>query len=303
MSEHVTAMPHNAATVYRSWNQQELDQQYNNRAAAPDFAVQTARYRAMTDSAKQAFDCVENLSYGPAPEECLDLYGPRSTGAPVLVFVHGGAWQMLDKDDSGFPAHALVPAGAMVASLNFGHVPVASLDKMVDQVRRAVAWLWKNVADHGGDPHRIFLAGHSSGAHLVSQCLTADWPSDYACPADAIKGAMFVSGLGDLEPVRLSYRNALLHLQAQDVARLSLVKQQPTVRCPLIVAYADGDTAEFRRQTREVGNYWQDQGLPTHELAISDRCHYQIVLDLIDADSVLFRALARLMALADTAPD
>jgi arylformamidase len=114
---------------------------------------------------------------------------------------------------------------------------------------------------------------------------------------------MFVSGLGDLEPVRLSYRNALLHLQVQDVARLSLVKQQPTVRCPLIVAYADGDTAEFQRQTRTVGNYWQDQGLPTHELAISDRCHYQIVLDLVDADSVLFRALARLMALADAAPD
>lgn len=291
-------MPHNTATVYRSWNQQQLDAQYNNRTAAPDFAGQTARYRSLTDSAKQAFTCLERLSYGAAPEECLDLYVPAQSGAPVLVFVHGGAWQTMDKDDSGFAAHALLPAGAMVACLNFGHVPDASLDTMVDQVRRAVAWLWQHVADHGGDPDRLFLAGHSSGAHLVGQCLTADWPARYGCPADAIKGAMFISGLGDLEPVRLSYRNALLHLQAQDVARLSLIHQAPTVACPLIVAYADGDTQEFQRQTREVGNYWHARGLPTRQLCIPDRCHYAIVTDLADADSVLFRSLARMMALA-----
>ncbi len=295
-------MPDSTTTVYRDWNQQELDAQYNNRAAAPDFARQTARYRTLTDSAKQAFHHVENLSYGTAPEERLDLYVPTGSGAPVLVFVHGGAWQMLGKDDSGFPAHALLPAGALVASLNFGHVPDASLDTMVDQVRRAVAWLWQHVADHGGDPDRLFLAGHSSGAHLVGQCLTADWPTDYGCPADAIKGALFISGLGDLEPVRLSYRNALLHLQAQDVGRLSLVHQRPTVSCPLIVAYADGDTAEFQRQTREVGHYWQAQGLPTQALVIPDRCHYQIVLDLAEADSVLCRSLANLMALVPPAP-
>ena len=284
--------------VYRDYDQTALDAQYNNQLAAPQFRDHIRRYRELTDQAKSAVMCSENIAYGESLQERLDIYRPLRTGAPVQVFIHGGAWQQLGKDDSGFAAVAFVGAGAMLVALGFGRVPDVPVDTMVDQVRRAIAWLWRNVEDYGGDSDKIFVSGHSSGAHLVSQCLSADWPGKFRCPADVIKGATFISGLGDLEPVRLSYRNALLNLNEQGVESLSLMHQQPTVKCPLLAVYASGDTAEFRRQTREVGEYWRRQQLDAEIIEIAGRGHYDIVLDLADRQSELFRACARQMGLS-----
>ena len=284
--------------VYRDYDQAALDAQYNNQLAAPSFRDHIQRYRELTDLAKSTLSCDENIAYGEGAHELLDIYRPRRTAAPVQIFIHGGAWQQLDKKDSGLAAPAFVGAGAMLVAPGFGRVPDVPVDTMVDQVRRAIAWLWHKVQDYGGDRDKIFISGHSSGAHLVSQCLSADWPGQFGCPADVIKGATFISGLGDLKPVRLSYRNELLKLDERAVERLSLVRQQPTVGCPLLAAYASGDTAEFRRQTREVGHYWRRHQLDTEIIEIAGRSHYDLVLDLADPQSELFRACARQMGLS-----
>lgn len=284
--------------VYRDYDQTALDAQYNNQAAAPRFREHIARYTELTRQAKASIPCIEDVAYGESAQELLDIYPARARPAPVQVFIHGGAWQQMDKDDSGLAAPAFIGAGAMLVALSFGRVPDVPVDTMVDQVRRAIGWLWRNIDAHGGDRNRIFISGHSSGAHLVSQCLVADWPGEFGCPADVIKGATFISGLGDMEPVRLSYRNALLKFDESAVKRLSLVHRQPTVRCPLLAAYASGDTDEFRRQTREVGEYWRRQGLRADILEVAGRDHYDIVFDLADEQSELFRACARQMGLS-----
>ena len=284
--------------VYRDYDQTALDAQYNNQLAAPLFRDHIKRYRELTDLAKSALTCTENIAYGESAQELLDIYRPLRSDAPVQVFIHGGAWQQLDKDDSGLAAPAFVGAGAMLVALSFGRVPDVPADTMARQVRQAIAWLWRNVESHGGDRNRIFISGHSSGAHLVSQCLVADWTGEFGCPPDVIKGATFISGLGDMEPVRLSYRNALLRFDERAVERLSLIHQQPTVRCPLLAACASGDTNEFRRQTREAGEYWRRQGLAAEILEVPGRDHYDIVFDLADPQSELFRACARQMGLS-----
>ena len=286
-----------ANAVYRGYDQAALDAQYNNQAATPRFREHIARYRELTQSAKSNLACAENIAYGESPQELLDIYRPLRSAAPVQVFIHGGAWRQLDKNDSGLAAPAFVGAGAMLVALGFGRVPDVPVDTMVDQVRRAITWLWRNVQRYGGDKGKIFISGHSSGAHLVSQCLSADWPGRLGCPADVIKGATFISGLGDLEPVRLSYRNELLKLDAQAVERLSLVHQLPTVSCPLLAVYASGDTDEFRRQTCEVGEYWRRQRQDAEIIEIAGRGHYDILFDLADPKSRLFRACARQMGL------
>ena len=284
--------------VYRDFDQAALDAQYNNQLAAPLFRDHIKRYHELTDLAKNALTCIENIAYGEAAHELLDIYPPVRSDAPVQVFIHGGAWQQLDKDDSGLAAPAFVGAGAMLVSLSFGCVPKVPVDTMVDQVRRAIAWLWRNVQGYGGNSDKIFISGHSSGAHLLSQCLSADWPRRFGCPADVVKGATFISGLGDLEPVRLSYRNQLLKLDGRAVERLSLIHQQPTLSCPLLAVYASGDTAEFQRQTREVGEYWRRQHLDAEIIEIAGRGHYDIVLALADPQSELFRACARQMGVS-----
>ena len=288
--------------IYRGYDQAALDAQYNNQAAAPRFREHIGRYAELTRQAKASIPCIENIAYGEGAHELLDIYPASVRPAPVQVFIHGGAWQQMDKNDSGLAAPAFIGAGAMLVALSFGRVPDVLVDTMVDQVRRAIAWLWRNIEAHGGDRDRIFISGHSSGAHLVSQCLVADWPGEFGCSADVIKGATFISGLCDMEPVRLSYRNALLKFDERAVKRLSLVHQPPTVRCPLLAAYATGDTDEFRRQTREAGEYWRRQGLPTEILEVAGRDHYDIVFDLADAQSALFQACASQMGLPATVP-
>ncbi len=148
----------------------------------------------------------------------------------------------------------------MFVALDFALVPQATLPGMGAQVRRALYWLWQNVALHGGDPARIHIAGHSSGANLVGQVLMTDWAREFDAPADLVKSACFMSGLGDLEPVRLSFRNEKLHLTPEVVAEVSLLRRGAVARCPLLVAVGGNETEDYLRQSREVADWWAARG-------------------------------------------
>ena len=165
------------------------------------------------------------------------------------------------------------------------------------QVRRALLWLWQNVAAHGGDPHRIHIAGHSSDANLVGQLLMTDWLRDFNAPADLVKSATFMSGLGDLEPVRLSFRNQQLGLMPETVAAVSLLRRGALVRCPLLVAVGANETEDYLRQSREVAEGWAAQGQPAQLFALAGRHHFDAVLEWADPASALFRAQRALMGL------
>jgi arylformamidase len=280
------------AAVWREYDQAGLDRQYDSRATVPDFTVHTRRYAELTREAKATLTCIEALRYGDGADETLDLYPPTAPGAPLVVFVHGGNWQTLSKDDSGFGALAFVPAGAGYAALDFSLVPRTTLAGMADQVRRALLWLHAHAPAHGCDPARIHIAGHSSGAQLVGQMLVADWGG-----RNVVKSATFMSGLGDLEPVRRSFRNAALRLDDAAVARGSLVKRAPTVRCPLVVAVGEREREEYHRQSREVAGFWRAQGNPVEHFTLAGRNHFDAVLEWADPSSALFAAcLARIQS-------
>lgn len=280
------------AAVWREYDQARLDRQYDSRATVPDFTVYTRRYAALTREAKATLRCLEGLRYGDSADEALDLYPPREAGAPLVVFVHGGNWQTLSKDDSGFGALAYVPAGAGFAALDFTLVPRTTLAGMAAQVERAIAWLHAHAAGHGCDPARIHIAGHSSGAQLVGQMLVAGWDG-----RDVVKSATFMSGLGDLEPVRRSFRNTALGLDDAAVAQGSLVKRIPTVHCPLIVAVGEREREEYHRQSREVADFWRAQGNPVEHFTLAGRNHFDAVLEWADPSSALFAAcLARIQS-------
>jgi arylformamidase len=281
-----------APKVWRDLDQAELDRQYNSRGTVPDFTVYTRRYTELTREAKSALRCIENLRYGDGADETLDLYPPTSSGAPLMVFVHGGNWQTLSKDDSGFGALAFVPAGAGFAAIDFSVVPHVTLHDMAAQVRRALLWLHANAAAHGCDPARIHIAGHSSGAQLIGQMLVADWDG-----RGVVKSAAFMSGLGDLEPVRLSFRNAALKFTPDDVAKLSLVKRAPSVRCPLLVAVGERETPDYQRQSHEVAEFWHGHGYAVEHFTLAGRNHFDAVLEWCDPSSALFAASLRRMGL------
>ena len=281
--------------IWRDYDQAALDVQYDSRGTVADFAYFLRLYAELTRAAKASLRCVQNLAYGDQGIERLDVYPAAKADAPVLVFLHGGDWRSLSKEDSGFAAPAFVAAGACFVVPDFTLVPETRIEAMGEQVSRMLTWVWRNIATYGGDPSRIFIAGHSSGANLVGQLLMTDWASFADVPADIVKGAVFISGLGDLEPVRLSFRNGNLGLDRAAVIEASLLHRKPTAACPLLVAVGAGETDDYKLQSREVAAYWQEQGNRAEFFELTGRHHFDSVLEWADPQSALFHATLAMM--------
>jgi len=181
---------------------QQLDRQYNARAGIPDHPEIFARWRANSSAARNELRYEPDYHYGPSPTESLDLYPAARRNAPLLVFIHGGYWRSLDKQDFSFLAPAFVQAGVAVAMPNYGLAPAISIADMVRQMLRALAWLYRNSPSLDIDARRIVVAGHSAGAHLAAMMLAADWPHwARDLPQDLLCGAVCISGIYDLRPL------------------------------------------------------------------------------------------------------
>lgn len=180
-----------------------LDRLYNNRALVSDYADYFARWVQASAAARQSQSCVLDLPYGEAPSETLDIFPAAGSGAPVLVFLHGGYWRSLDKADHSFIAPPFTRAGACVVLANYALCPAVSIPDIVVQMVRALAWTYRHIAAYGGDPGRITVVGHSAGAHLAAMLLACVWPA-YApdLPLRLVKNALGISGLYELESIR-----------------------------------------------------------------------------------------------------
>ncbi|OVZ64716.1 hypothetical protein CDO44_00430 [Pigmentiphaga sp. NML080357] len=281
------------AAVFGDYDQEELDRQYDNQRYCPTFRDTLDEGARLSLQALPL--CTErDVRWGEHRDARLDIYRPPGAGPhPVVVYVHGGAWLGQSKEESAFAAPSFVRDGCVYVALGFPRASQVPFADMVAAVREGIAWIVRNIARHGGDPARIVLIGHSSGSHLVTQCLIHDWKAQ-GLPGNDFAGAVLVSGLGHLEPVRLSYRNQRLHLTPAQVREFSLLTNEPTGRTPVVVAVAAGDTDEFRRQSREVAQYWRERGLLASEHVFEGRHHFDVILDLCDRSSPLYRAVMEL---------
>src|SRR5215470_5895539 len=164
--------------VWLDMDQAQLDAAYNQAAYAPNREQLLARHVAESEAVRARIGAPRRFAYGPSEVEQLDVYMTRRAGAPVSVFIHGGAWRSGLAKNYAFPAELFVHAEAHLVIPDFAAVQDVdgSLLPMTEQVRRAVAWVHRNAPSFGGDPARLYLAGHSSGAHLVAAVLTStDW--------------------------------------------------------------------------------------------------------------------------------
>jgi len=235
-----------------------------------------------------------DVAYGASADESLDVFPAASRGAPVVVFVDGGAWTRQHKDSYSFVAAALVPAGVAVVVTNFSLVPQVTLDELVRQNRAAVAWTARNAGSFGADPDRLFVAGHSSGGHVAAMLATTDWRA-FGLAADAVKGGICLSGMYDLEPVRLSARNLYLKLDSDAARRNSPIHRIPDRPLPLIIGYGAGELAEFQRQSRTFAAAWTARGYLLSLFEFAGRNHFEVAFELARRDSVLFPAMSRLV--------
>ena len=146
--------------LYREMDRAQLDAAYNNSAAIPERDAVVAGWAARSARVRREYAGRLDLAYGETSRERLDLFLAADPQAPTLVFIHGGYWQMNDKESFAFFAEGLLPLGINLAVIEYTLAPAARLDRIVAEVRRAGRWLAEHLADYGADPSRLYVSGH-----------------------------------------------------------------------------------------------------------------------------------------------
>lgn len=279
--------------VYLDYDQARLDLNYTQTAWAANAEEIIAWYRSASVAAHKRH-AAQTLSYGNGALERIDLFAAATAGAPLAVFVHGGAWRSLDRMDGAFAAEEFLAAGISFAVLDFASIPDARLPDMVGQVQRGLDWLSRNAAGLGVDAGRIVAIGHSSGAHLVAAALAADTP--HTLPAGTVAGALCASGAYDLEGPMLSARGAYLQLDAAEIDAFSPIRHVRRIDCPVSVAYGGAETDEYRRHALTFHAALSGAGRPSGLLLAPGQNHFEISRTLASRDGLLFEAALRLLA-------
>jgi arylformamidase len=292
-------MPEKGPAVFLDYDQAALDAAYDQAAYAPNREQLIERRAGDSRAARARIGAPERVAYGMAEIEKLDIYRAARDRAPVFVFIHGGAWRGGRAEDCAAPAEMLGAAGAHYVVPDFSWVQDAggSLFVLADQVRQAIAWIYRNAARFGGDPSRLYLCGQSSGAHLAAVALTTDWQRKFDLPADVIIGGMCISGMYDLAPVRLSKRSAYVDFDDATVELLSPLRHLDHLRPPVVVAFGTCETPEFQRQNREFAAAVAAAGKPVRLLVGEHYNHFELPETLANPYGLVGRAALELMGL------
>ncbi|MBM3567151.1 MAG: alpha/beta hydrolase [Alphaproteobacteria bacterium] len=285
-------------SLYRGYDRPQLDDQYNNSKRVPAAPEIMARFQSWSAEVMRRPGVRLDLAYGPAAGERLDVFPADRPRAPIMIFFHGGYWQMRDKADFNFVADGFRGKGAVVVSANYTLCPEVTMTELARQCRAAVAWTWRHAEEIGGDRARIFVCGHSAGGHVTALLASTEWPrfaSDL--PVDTLKGGLAISGLYELEPIRLTYLNDRLRMDAAEAAAQSPMNLVPRRAPRLMLAVGGIESAEFLRQQADYAAAWRKAGLEVEEIPMPGHDHFSIIGALGDPTSALARAAHRLMGL------
>lgn len=286
--------------VFLDYDQKALDDAYDQAVYAPNRDQVQARRDRNSELARQRLGEPLRLAYGPGRNEQMDVFAAPERDAPILVFVHGGAWRAGRARSYAAPAEMLRHAGAHYAVLDFDNTDDCGGDLLVmaGQVRRAVAWVYRNAAGFGGDASRVYVAGTSSGAHLGGVVTTTDWPADHELPGDVVKGFILCSGMYDLRAPRLSKRSAYVKFTDEMEAALSPQRHLARIHAPITLLYGSYETPEFKRQSREFAAALKAAGKTVELIHAEGYNHFEIQETLANPYGAMGRAVLERMKLA-----
>ena len=280
-------------SVFRGYDQEQLDALYDTRRMVPDWQTYTDRFEARSAALRARMPDALALAYGPHPRERLDLFLPGGVERPPLqAFFHGGYWRSGEKERYSYIAEAFLDAGAAAAIVEYALVPGVDMDELVRQCRAAVSWLAAAADRLGFDGERIHVSGHSAGGHIVAMLMADGWEG-----AGIVKSGLGLSRLYELEPIRLTYLNETLGLDPAAAARNSPALLTPAGAAPLLLAVGGDERAEFLRQQQAMEDAWLGEGVPITSSVLPGHNHYTIVELLGDADGELAAAVRRQMGL------
>ena len=271
------------SAVYRDFSQATLDAAYNNRAAEPGLETIKADWDRRSLALYSRAKVDRDLAYGKAPRQRLDFFHAASKGRPTVAWIHGGYWQTNEKEPNAFIAEGLLAHDLNVALLEYTLAPRASMSQIVAEIRAAVAWLVGRMQSEFGTGEGLVVAGHSAGGHLTAM----------AAGLSGVTAALPVSGLFDLEPIRLSYLNTALKMDMTEAGANSPMKL-PLPEVPVTVAVGGTELPELMRQSEEFHAALQAAGRPTRKLIVPKASHFTILEEVARPSGTLAAELARL---------
>ncbi len=240
-----------------------------------------------------------DVAYGRGAGETLDFFPAATKDAPLLVFIHGGWFRSLDKNDFAWMAPAYLKQGINVAMPNYALAPAASVRQITQQMLQAISFLYVNARRFGFDPRRIVVAGHSAGGHLAAMMMAARW-ADYRAasgqplPANLLQGGVLISGVFDMRPVVAApFINDDLKLTTQSALEVSPAFMPPGSDAPLLTAVGGRETLAFIEQTRLINVRWQR--VFQQEIALPEQDHFTVCDAFADAAHPLFAATMGLL--------
>ncbi len=267
----------------------EHEFQYNPQKACPQFESYRQGREPANEAAAGSLDRV-TVAYGDHPLRALDIYPAPKSFSPVHVYYHGGYWRAQDKANFAFVAGALAPLGVTSVIVNYELCPDATLDDVVDSALEAMRWVYANVSQHGGDPARITLSGHSAGAHLVAEIIAHDWEAE-GFSSGTIRGATLISGIYDPTPAIWTSVNADLRLTEEIARRHNVEARRPRLTCPIALFAGGAEPWQWIDQTFRYSHCLRRYGLDPAVHVLPGINHFNILNTYLDTDGLVLRAI------------
>ena len=265
---------------------EDVERGYNNRSAVPDHPQHFATYAAWSKAAREKYAPRTDLRYGPNPRELLDLFLPSGTPRGTYLYIHGGYWRALSKEDYSFVAGPFLEQGIAVAVMEYDLCPQVSIATIVDECRRAVQWLADEGPKHGS-AGPLVVGGSSAGGHLAAMMFATDW-SLFGFTTSPLAGGVSLSGVHDLRPLVDFSFNIDFKLDEAEAWRMSPLAYRSRTSAPFVIACGTDETTEFVRQSQVLWDAWSGVRRPLDgPLFIPGRNHFTVQLDHADRGSDL----------------
>jgi arylformamidase len=281
--------------LYRGYaTQAEIDEQYDVEAQVPDFTIYAKHYIGESQRAREHLKCELDVRYGATLDETLDIFYADKPNAPVFVFIHGGGWRALSSKEFSCVALGLVPLGITTVVVNYSVAPKVAIDEITRQARSSVAWVLSNIGRYGGDPSRVVLGGHSAGGHLSAMCLQTPWKDEYGFTNnDPLVGAVLVSGLYDLEPLRFSSLQPQMQLDDGVIRRNSPMFSIRACATPALITWGTEEPSEFGRHSEDFNANWIAAGNRSKRVPQPGLNHFDVLYGFEDSQSLLCQWVAQ----------
>ncbi|WP_219406487.1 alpha/beta hydrolase [Pseudomonas sp. Colony2] len=229
------------------------------------------------------FTKTSSLAYGDDPRQKLDIYRPVTAlpDAPVVVFFYGGSWNSGSKDDYGFVGEALASRGIVVVIADYRLYPQVRYPLFLQDGAQAVAWAYQHSAEYGGDPRKLYVMGHSSGAYNAAMlALDPQWLAGVGLSPSVFKGWIGLAGPYDFLPIEnRDVRPVFFYPDSPpDSQPINHVSQSAPPS--LLIASVDDNLVNPKRNTGGLAKKLRAAGVPVEEFYFTKTNHATLVASM-----------------------